>query len=269
MKIVSWNVNGIRAVERKKNLQEFIANTPFDICFLQEIKGNQEQFSKFLTAHEDFQQFYFSAEKKGYAGTGVWIKKSFLRENVIASSLQYLTGMDSFIDTEGRISQLQFQTKNGQKYALLGVYFPNGGKSPTAWQEKLVFYDRFLEYVNSLQKQGFIVVWCGDVNCAHEEVDLARPETNRNSIGFLPEERAWISNCLENSWVDVFRQKYPQKVQYSWWHLLTRARARNVGWRIDYFFVHQSHWNLVQDITYLDQQMGSDHCPVLLDLSLL
>ena len=266
MKIVSWNVNGIRAVERKKNLVELLEKTDFDVCFFQEIKGNKEQFSKFLTDHDEYLQFYFSAEKKGYAGTGVWISKNFIESNIKKDSLQFLTGMDGFEDTEGRISQIQFETNKGEKFALLGVYFPNGGKSPEVWTGKIKFYEDFLSYANKLQKNGLTVIWCGDVNCAHEEIDLARSETNKKSIGFLPEERDWISKCIKQGWIDVFRENFPDKVQYSWWHMLTRARDRNVGWRIDYFFVCEKNMFRVKKIEYLDQQMGSDHCPVFLEI---
>lgn len=262
MKIVSWNVNGIRAVERKKSLHEFLETTDPDVFFLQEIKGKEEQFSKFLTEHPDYEQFYHSAEKAGYAGTGVWVKKNLEIEN-----LEFHTGMPNWDDNEGRILRVSFtDKKSAENFELLGVYFPNGGKSPAAWDEKLVFYERFLDFVNQLRADGKTVIWTGDVNCAHNEIDLARPESNRKSIGFLPEERAWISKCVEHNWLDIWRSKFPEKVVYSWWHVISRARLRNVGWRIDYFFCDAVFFPRIKNIEYLNDQLGSDHCPVMIEI---
>jgi exodeoxyribonuclease III (xth) len=146
------------------------------------------------------------------------------------------------------------------------VYFPNGGKSEEAWHGKLVFYEQFLEHINQLRSQGRRVIWCGDVNCAHEEIDIARPKENKDSIGFLPEERQWMTKVEEHGWRDVFRTKHPDAVVYSWWHVLSGARKRNVGWRIDYIFVDEPLLTKVQDIHYRTEQMGSDHCPVVLEI---
>lgn len=258
MNVYSWNVNGIRAVERKKELQQFIEKYKPDILFIQEIKGTKDKFSKYLTENENYYQEYYSAEKAGYSGTGVWIKKS------LELNYSYHTGMEEYQDNEGRVSRIDFDFLN-KKFSLFGVYFPNGGKSKEAWNDKLVFYDKFHQNINKLREEGREVVWCGDVNCAHNEIDLARPDDNKNSIGFLPEEREWIDKLLENNWVDIYRKKYPEKVIYSWWHLLTRARARNVGWRIDYFFCDDKFYNSIKKIEYLNSQQGSDHCPVVIE----
>jgi exodeoxyribonuclease-3 len=255
MKIISWNVNGIRAVERKGELDTLINSESPDVLMLQETKASPEQLSKALTEHPDYLQFYHSAEKKGYSGTCIWVKRAY------KSDASYSTGMTGFKDTEGRISQIDIGG-----LSILGVYFPNGGKSPEAWDGKLVFYDKFLKYTNKLRKSGRTVIWAGDVNCAHEEIDLARPKDNKKSIGFLPEERAWVSKVIKNKWVDVFRTLNPETVVYSWWHLISKSRARNVGWRIDYFFVDSDTLKNVTDITYLTEQMGSDHCPVRLEI---
>lgn len=261
MKIITWNVNGIRAVERKKELQKLIETQNPEILCLQETKAKPEQLSKFLTENETYTQFYHSAEKAGYSGTSIWIKKN------IGSSFQFITDMaGNPVSEEGRVARIDFEKEN-KKFSILGVYFPNGGKSPLAWKQKLVFYEKFLEYVNQLRKEGKTVIWCGDVNCAHEEIDLARPKDNLKSIGFLPEERAWIFKCIEQKWVDVWRKTNPEKTEiYSWWHVITRARLRNVGWRIDYFFCDESLFSQVKNIEYLNDQMGSDHCPVLLEI---
>ena len=257
MKIISWNVNGIRAVERKGDLDSLIDSENPDILMLQETKAHPEQLSKSLTHHPDYLQFYHSAEKKGYSGTSIWVKR------VHSNTTTYKTGMTGFKDMEGRISRLDID-----KYSYLGVYFPNGGKSEDAWKGKLVFYDKFLKYINKLRKSGRLIIWAGDVNCAHEEIDLARPKSNMKSIGFLPEEREWVSKVIKNDWKDVFRHLNPETVVYSWWHLLSKSRERNVGWRIDYFFVDKKILNKVTDITYLNQQMGSDHCPVKMEIKI-
>ena len=257
MKIISWNVNGIRAVERKGDLDSLIDSENPDILMLQETKAHPEQLSKSLTHHPDYLQFYHSAEKKGYSGTSIWVKR------VHSNMTTYKTGMTGFKDMEGRISRLDIDN-----YSYLGVYFPNGGKSEDAWKGKLVFYDKFLKYINKLRKSGRLIIWAGDVNCAHEEIDLARPKSNMKSIGFLPEEREWVSKVIKNDWKDVFRHLNPETVVYSWWHLLSKSRERNVGWRIDYFFVDKKILNKVTDITYLNQQMGSDHCPVKMEIKI-
>ena len=257
MKIISWNVNGIRAVERKGDLDSLIDSENPDILMLQETKAHPQQLSKSLTHHPDYLQFYHSAEKKGYSGTSIWVKR------VHSNTTTYKTGMTGFKDMEGRISRLDID-----KHSYLGVYFPNGGKSEDAWKGKLVFYDKFLKYINKLRKSGRLIIWAGDVNCAHEEIDLARPKSNMKSIGFLPEERDWVSKVIKNDWIDVFRHLNPEKVVYSWWHLLSKSRERNVGWRIDYFFIDKKILNKVTNITYLNKQMGSDHCPVKMEINI-
>ncbi len=265
MKIISWNVNGLRAVEKKGELQKFIDTYQPDIFCIQETKAKIEQLKPIENKYSNYVQYYHEAEKPGYSGVGIWIHQSFAflhssKENPI----KYWRGMPNFEDTEGRILRADIGD-----YSILSVYFPNGGKSPEAWDEKLIFYDFFLAYVNGLRDTGKKIIWCGDVNCAHEEIDLARPKENMESIGFLPEERAWVSRVIKNKWVDVFREMHPKKAMYSWWHLVTRARARNVGWRIDYFFVDEVSFSDVDSIDYLNEQMGSDHCPVRLQGSLL
>ena len=262
MKIASWNVNGIRAVERKNELEIFLANHNPDILFIQEIKAQKEKLSQTLTHHPEYIQFYHSAQKPGYAGTGVWIKKSSLTTSQ-ETPLYFWTGMPDFNDNEGRISRIDYH-----EYTLLGIYFPNGGKSTEAWEEKLIFYEKFLTYINELRKEGKKVIWCGDINAAHEAIDLARPKENEKSIGFLPEERAWINKVIKNEWIDIFRFKHPNQKTYSWWHIITQARKRNVGWRIDYFFIDKKLLPQVENIEYLNHQMGSDHCPLLLKINL-
>ncbi len=263
MKIISWNVNGLRAVERKEMLGPFLREHQPDILCIQEIKAKPEQVVNLDEIYPAYTKFYHAAEKPGYAGVAIWIKTS-------AFDLQashFSTGMpNNPVDNEGRIGRLDFE-KDGQEYSVLGIYFPNGGKSETAWEEKLVFYDRFLKYVNQLRDQGRTVIWCGDINCAHNPIDLARPKDNDGKIGFHPRERAWLDNVTTQNWVDVWRQTNPDTPDvYSWWHLISKSRSRNVGWRIDYFFVDQDFFPEVKNIEYLNDQMGSDHCPVVLEV---
>ncbi len=254
MKIISWNVNGIRALHRKKALHDFIDIEDPDIFFIQEIKANENQVTHVINDFAEYNQFYHSAEKKGYSGTSIWIKKSF-------GNPEFSSGMNNFDDTEGRIARADIN-----EMVYLSIYFPNGGKSPEAWQGKLEFYDLFLEYINQLRADGKIVLWGGDVNCAHNEIDLARPKENQKSIGFLPEERAWVTKVIENKWLDIFRTLFPDEVVYSWWSMVTRARERNIGWRLDYFFASEEFLSRVNKIEYLSDQMGSDHCPILIDI---
>ncbi len=257
MKIISWNVNGIRAIERKGELQKFLKTHDPDIFLLQETKAHPDQLSEIIATYSDYTQFYHAADKAGYSGTGIWIK------NPLSLDVTFDTGMDGFEENEGRISRMDIGD-----WIIFSVYFPNGQKSEEAWQGKLVFYEEFLQHINDLRLQGKKVLWGGDVNCAHEEIDLARPKENQNSIGFLPEERAWVSKVIGHNWIDVFRTLHPETVIYSWWHLISRARDRNVGWRIDYFFLDKSLLPLVQKIEYLNDQMGSDHCPVMIKVSI-
>ena len=261
MKIIWWNVNGLRAAERKGTLAQLLEQERPTLGLWQEIKGTPEQFSGALLNPVEYQAFYNPAEKAGYAGTGTWIHQDFSAEN-LAVITQFPGNPNA---DEGRMLQLNFEHQQ-KKYAVINLYFPNGGKSEQAWAEKLIFYDRFLEYINDLHQQGYIVLWGGDLNVAHQEIDLARPKENEGVIGFHPKERAWVDRVLAAGWCDIFRQQYPNKTEvYSWWHLITRARDRNIGWRIDYAFVHQDFSADWQNIRYANEQMGSDHCPLILE----
>ncbi|MDH4263775.1 MAG: exodeoxyribonuclease III [Spirochaetia bacterium] len=263
MKIISWNINGIRAVEKKGELQKFLQNEDPDLLFVQEIKAKKEQLSNYLTENSEYLQFYHSAEKPGYSGVGAWVKKSWIKKKNLSQLPVVETGMPGWNDSEGRVICLEFA-----KFTAIGVYFPNGGKSEAAWLEKLEFYEHFLGYVNDLRKTDKTVIWCGDLNVAHNPIDLARPKENEGSIGFRPEERAWVDKVVDAHWVDVFRTLYPNKESYTWWHMISNARARNVGWRIDYFFVDQADFAKVKSAPHINSQMGSDHCPLALEIDI-
>ena len=258
MKIISWNVNGIRAVERKGDLDSFLNNSQPDILFLQETKAQEEQLSPFLVKNDAYHQFYHSAEKKGYSGVSVWIHK-----NILPIIPTVIKGMPNWNDTEGRIIRIDYST-----ISILGVYFPNGGKSNDAWLGKLEFYNHFLAYINQIRLEGRSVIFCGDLNVAHNEIDLARPKENDGKIGFHIKERDWVNQLIENNWVDTFRYEFPTTNSYTWWDMQTKARERNVGWRIDYFFVDKSLLNLVTKNEHLHNQFGSDHCPVSLHIDI-
>lgn len=266
MRIITWNVNGLRAVERKEELQHLIARYDPDVLFLQEIKGKKEQFSTYLTENPAYRQFYHSAQKPGYAGTGIWLRRELARD---VDRLNFNMHVPEAPNAdEGRVSHVSFFYR-GKIHDLISIYFPNGGKSEEAWREKLVFFDRVLEYMNGLRKLGHNVIVGGDMNVAHTEIDLARPKENDGNIGFHPDERAWMDRVIENGWADVWRAKNPGVTDvYSWWDMVTRARDRNVGWRIDYFFVDKDYLSEVESAEYLHEQMGSDHCPLSMTVTL-
>ena len=266
MRIITWNVNGLRAVERKGELQNLEKKYSPDILLLQEIKGKRDQFSRYLTQHPKYRQFYHSAKKPGYAGTGIWAKRDLLsRMRFIKFEMNVPHAPNN---DEGRVSHLSFTDPDNLIHDYISIYFPNGGKSEEAWNEKLIFFDKVLDYMNALRKLGHRVVVGGDMNVAHTEIDLARPKENDGKVGFHPLERAWMDKVLASGWVDVWRAKN-EGVEgvYSWWDPKTRARERNVGWRIDYFLIDVELLPLVERIEYLQDQLGSDHCPLLMDLS--
>lgn len=264
MRIISWNVNGLRAVERKEALGEFLNEHSPDILLLEETKSKPEQVEFLDAIYRDYKKFYVSAEKPGYSGVAIWVKTELEAQ---IENLEFKAGMPNDpVAEEGRIARVDF-TLNNKDYSILGAYFPNGGKSEDAWQHKLKFYEVWLDYVNSIRDAGRKVIWTGDVNCAHHPIDLARAKDNDGKIGFHPKERAWLDAWKAAGWTDVWRHLYPTRTDvYSWWHMISRSRGRNVGWRIDYFWIDKPLMEEVQSIDYLNDQMGSDHCPVLLDM---
>ncbi len=273
LKITSWNVNGLRAVTRKGALQEFLEKHAPDVLFLQEIKAKPEQLGEFRNP-SDYQAFYNSAERPGYSGTALWLKQAFLKKLKQLKNLDFkgatfqAVKLDVTEDNQGRICELRLDFAQQSLY-LLGVYFPNGGSSDKAFEDKLIFYDKFLSYVNSLREKGHSCLWCGDINSAHTEIDLARPKENDGKVGFHPKERAWLGRCIAQHWVDAYRHLHGDKKEiYSWWSFRAGARQRNVGWRIDYFFLCPKSLKNLVTTQYLNQQEGSDHCPLSLELKL-
>jgi len=248
MKIISWNVNGIRAIA-KKGFADWVKKENPDILCLQETKATEEQIPKDIKSLP-YKQFYLSASsRKGYSGVGLLTK-------IEPNSVSYGLGVEEF-DREGRVISADYGD-----FILFNVYFPNGKASKERLDFKLRFYDKFLEVVRDLKDKGRGVIICGDVNTAHKEIDLARPKENEKVSGFLPIEREWIDKLLASGFVDTFRMFVKEGGHYSWWDYKSRARERNVGWRIDYFFVSENLKDRVKDAFILSDVYGSDHCPV-------
>ncbi len=255
MKIVSWNVNGLRSLAKENYWDTFLKRLKPDIFCLQETKATPEQLSDELRSPAGFSSFFSSSrEKKGYSGVALYSKIEPL--NVL-----YGMGIKEF-DQEGRLIGAEYED-----FWLLNVYFPNGGQGPERLDYKMRFYDAFLPFIENLRKQK-PVIFCGDVNTAHEEIDLARPKENEENTGFLPEERAWIDEVVSLGYVDSFRHFHPRVTgAYTYWDQKTHARDRNVGWRIDYFFVANEHMRRVKKSDIAADVYGSDHCPLSISLS--
>lgn len=254
MKLLSWNVNGYRAA-LKKGFRDFLLGSGADIVGLQEVKSCPEQLSPGDTDFKGYKCSWNCAERKGYSGVA-----AFYRREPLAVTNGF--GEERF-DREGRVITLEYP-----EFYLLNVYFPNGGQGPERLKYKLEFYEAFLDHIERLRKGTKAVVFCGDVNTAHNEIDLARPKENVDNSGFMPVERAWLDKITGKGWVDTFRDRHPEPGRYSWWDYKTRARERNVGWRIDYFFINKEKASLVKDAFILPEVQGSDHCPVGLELAL-
>ncbi len=250
MKLISWNVNGFRAC-LNKGFGEFFNEADADIFCIQETKMQPGQ-AQFET--EGYHQYWYSAEKKGYSGTAVFTKKEPL-------SVKYGLGIEEH-DTEGRAITLEFED-----FYFLCVYTPNSQKELARLSYRMQWEDALRAYITELDKTK-PVVYCGDLNVAHNEIDLKNPQTNHFSAGFSDEERAKFTELLNAGFNDTFRTLYPDKVQYSWWSYMYHAREKNVGWRIDYFVVSQRLMPNVKDSFILGEIMGSDHCPVGIELEI-
>lgn len=246
-KLLSWNVNGIRAV-KGKGFIDFLNKESPDVLCVQETKAQPEQLDDELIAPPDYITYWAYPERKGYSGVALYTKEEPL-------SINY--DFDGDIDIEGRLIIVEYPG-----FTLFNVYYPNGKSGPERLKYKMTFYNVFLEYADVLKNQGKKLVICGDVNTAHKEIDLARPKENSKISGFLPEERAWIDKFVAHGYVDTFREFNKEPNQYTWWDLKSGARARNVGWRIDYFFVSENLKTSITDAFIMPEVMGSDHCPI-------
>lgn len=256
MKIISWNVNGLRAIHRKEKFLPLFHAHP-DILCLQEVKAEADQLPDEVRNVPGYHSYFtHSKGRKGYSGVGVYTK-------IEPEKVEYGMGIPRF-DDEGRMVVLYFKN-----VVLLNIYFPNGGGGAERLKYKLDFYDAFLDFIEKLRKQGKHIIFCGDVNTAHEAVDLARPKENEKNTGFLPEERAWLDEVIAHGYIDIFRAQHPHtREAYTYWDMKTGARARNVGWRIDYFFVSAELEAKVEKADILYAYEGSDHCPIILNIAL-
>ena len=251
MKLISWNVNGIRACVGK-NFMEFFNEVDADIFCLQETKLQENQIDLQL---EGYYQYWNYAKKKGYSGTSIFTKKEPL--NVI-----YGMGIEEH-DQEGRLITLEFED-----FYMVTVYTPNSQSELKRLNYRMKWEDDFKKYLKELDKKKPVIV-CGDLNVAHKEIDLKNPKTNRHNAGFTDEERNKMTELLDSGFTDTFRYLYPEKENaYSWWSYMGHAREKNVGWRIDYFIVSKSIEKQIKEAKIYSEIMGSDHCPVGLEILL-
>jgi exodeoxyribonuclease-3 len=252
--LLSWNVNGLRALF-KKGFAQWLAKSSPDILCLQETKAREDQVQKELETVKGYHVHFCSGQRPGYSGVAI-----FSREK--PGSVKQTFGVSRF-DDEGRIIQADYGS-----FILFNIYFPNGKASPERLKYKMDFYEAFLSEMKKLLKKGKQIVICGDVNTAHKEIDLARPKENSKVSGFLPQEREWIDRLLAAGFIDTMRIFDQSPGRYTWWDMVSRARDRNVGWRIDYFYVSENLRKNVNGAYILPEVMGSDHCPIGLEMDI-
>jgi len=255
-KIISWNTNGLRATAKQGFFTPLFKKYNPDILCLQETKCEPDQLPEEVRNIPGYASYFsYSKLRKGYSGVAIYAKEK---------PLEVFYGMNiKKFDDEGRLVGAKFKN-----FTLITCYFPNGGQGPARLKYKLKFYDAFLKFILKLRKSGENVIFCGDVNTAHEAIDLARPKENEENTGFLPIERAWIDKVEKNDFLDVFRKFFPKKIEtYTYWDMKTRARDRNVGWRLDYFFADSKLISKIKNTGMLNDYYGSDHCPIFIDLN--
>ena len=251
MKLISWNVNGLRAVVNK-GFMDFFKQIDADIFCLQETKMQEGQIELIL---EGYYQYFNSAIKKGYSGTAVFTKQKPINVN-------YGIGIEEH-DQEGRIITAEYE-----KFYLVNCYTPNSKRELERLEYRMIWEDEIRKYLKKLEETK-PVIYCGDLNVAHKEIDLKNPNTNHHSAGFTDEERNKMTELLEKGFVDSFRYLYPEKENcYTWWSYMMKAREKNVGWRIDYFITSNSIKNKIKESKIHSEVMGSDHCPIELDIDL-
>jgi len=247
-KILCWNVNGIRAA-KKHGFLDWLYGESLDILCLQETKAHPEQLDRDLQEPHGYHAYWNYPERKGYSGVATFTREKPLR-------IQNDFGVQDF-DIEGRVIISEYP-----QFILFNVYFPNGKKDESRLKYKMAFYEVFLDFVEPFRQKGEKLIICGDFNTAHKEIDLARPKENENVSGFLPMERAWLDKLVAHGYIDTFRHFNKEPNQYTWWDLKSRARERNVGWRIDYFLVTANLLSSVSKAFIMPEVMGSDHCPI-------
>lgn len=255
MKIISWNTNGLRATIKNGDFDPLFKKYKPDIICLQETKCRPDQITEEILNHRNYHSYFsYPTLKKGYSGVVIYSKEK-------PSKVEYGIGIPG-LDDEGRTIVAYYK-----KLIIINCYFPNGGQGPHRLEYKLKFYDAFLKFINKKRKAGYSIIFTGDINTAHTEIDLARPKANEENTGFLPIERAWLDEVVRAGYVDTFRHLHPNKKDmYTYWDQKTRARDRNVGWRIDYFFISQDLVKKLKTSKMLTDYPGSDHCPIALEL---
>ena len=253
LKLISWNVNGIRAC-LKKGLLNFIQNEDADIYCFQETKSSVGMDDIAPLVLGEYEQHWHHAEKKGYSGTMVLTRRA---------PLSIFRGIDrKGYDTEGRAITLEYD-----EFYLVNVYFPNSGRALERLDYKLDFNTRLLRYTQRLRKKKGVIM-TGDFNVSHKEIDIARPKSNRGHAGFTDEERAWFDRLLTKGYIDTFREFSEEGGHYTWWSYLHNARVKNIGWRLDYFIINQEIRHQLKGSDILSEVHGSDHCPIRLQLDL-
>jgi len=251
MNILSWNVNGIRAVQ-KKGFIDWLKEASPDVLCIQETKAQEEQLDEELKNIEGYSSYFYSAVKKGYSGVSIYTK----HEPIHVKNF----GIEEF-DDEGRYIEAKFKD-----FTLINCYFPNSQEKGKRLDYKIRFCDAILEKCNELVTNGENIILCGDYNIAHEEIDIKNPKRNEKNPGFLPEERAWMTKFVENGYVDTFREFFPDTQKFSWWSYRFKSRDKNIGWRIDYHCVNKEFFSNIKEAEILNDVMGSDHCPVSITL---
>ncbi len=251
MKLISWNVNGIRACINK-GFKDFFNEIDADIFCIQETKCQKDQID---LEFKGYTSYWNSAEKKGYSGTAIFTKQKPI-------SVTYGIGIEEH-DKEGRVITLEFE-----KFYMINIYTPNSKRELERLEYRQIWEDEIRKYMLKLNKNKPVIM-CGDLNVAHKEIDLKNPKTNRHNAGFTDEERNKMTELLDAGFVDTFRVLYPEKENaYSWWSYMGHAREKNVGWRIDYFIVSKSIENCIKEAKIHSEILGSDHCPVELEIDI-
>jgi exodeoxyribonuclease-3 len=253
MKIVTYNVNGIRAA-MSKGLIDWISQVSPDVLCVQEIKANPDQVGVFEFEELGYHHYWYPAQKKGYSGVAIFTKQK-------PKHIEYGCGIKEY-DDEGRILRIDFE-----EFSVMSVYHPSGSSGDLRQAFKMEWLEAFLNYINQLKATYPKLVICGDFNICHKAIDIHNPKSNANTSGFLPEEREWMEQFINSGFVDSFRYFNQEPHQYSWWSYRAGSRAKNLGWRIDYNFVTENLKNRISRSVILPSAIHSDHCPVLLEMS--
>jgi exodeoxyribonuclease-3 len=248
LKITTWNINGLRSA-LSKGLVAWMKSNQADVYCFQEIKADRPIIDGLMEHFPEYHLFWNPAERRGYSGVLTLTKKAPHESQLCIGS--------KIFDREGRIIITYLED-----LVLFNLYFPQGRRDKSRVEYKLAFYALILEICDQFLQRGKQIILAGDFNTAHKEIDLANPRQNQNNTGFLHSEREWLDHYLDHGFVDIFRMRYPQRVQYTWWTYRVNARQRNIGWRLDYFLVSENLVNRVVDVIIQEDVQGSDHCPV-------